>query len=419
LTNSNNSKINILVSINKEQLQQVIGQQLPVDLLNQFSPEGSKDIRISVRRKGNIDLTAENNSFKYEVPLELFVQKDTMLGNVDVLFEMYLGFETKFLFKNNWELATRTQMTGYQWIKKPELDLGIFNVSLDKTVLNAIQSNKEMLGKQVDDKIKEIANIRSKLDQVLSILPNPIATPAGENVWWQAETIKTSMSPLFEKDGFIYGKIALEGATEFSYGKPLEQLTTVIKSPDIVSEVEKESHLQTLLSINFRAIEKSALALLQKKSFEFKNRKVQVETVRVEQVGQRLKVDADLKGSFDGKMILLGKPVFDAAKNEIQLKEVELDLKGNNFLSKTMVVFLRKVVEDKISNLLNFPIQKSIDFANQKVKYVPFQNGFFAKGKINQVEIPQLDVQEDSLVINLSVKGYLQLGLEARGGLRE
>ncbi|MFK7773165.1 MAG: DUF4403 family protein [Saprospiraceae bacterium] len=412
MTNSKNSKINILVSIDKEQMQQVIGQQLPVDLLSQFSPEGSDDIRISVRRKGNIDLTAENNSLKYEVPLELFVQKDTMLGNVDVLFEMYLGFESKFLFKDNWELATRTQMTGYQWIKKPEIDLGLFNIPLDKTVLNAIQSNKEMLCQQVDDKIKVVGDIRPHLSQILASLPNPIPTPAGEQVWWQCETVKTSMSPLFEKEGFIYGKIALEGATEFSYGKPLEKLTTVIKSPDIVPDVEKESHLQTFLSVNFRAIEKSALALLQKQSFEFKSQKVQVETVQVEQVGQRLKVAADLKGSFDGKMILLGKPIFDPTKNEIQLKEVELDLKGNNFLSKTMVVFLRKVIEGKISNMLNFPIQKSIDFANQKVKYVPFQNGLFAKGKIKEVNIPQVEVQSDALVISLSVKGYLQLGLE-------
>jgi hypothetical protein len=412
LTNSKNSKINILVSADKEKLQQVIELQLPVDLLNQFSPKDSKDIRISARRKGNIDLTVENNSLKYEIPVELFVQKDTMLGNVDMLCEMYLGFETKFLFKDNWELMTRTQVTGYQWIKKPELDFGLLHVPLDKMVLDAIQSNKEMLCKQVDDKIKIIGDIRPMLSNILSNLPNPIPTPAGEQVWWQCETIKTSMSPLFEKDGFFYGKIALEGVTEFSYGKPLEKLTTVLKSPDIVPDVEKESHLQTLLSVNFRAIEKSTLALLQKQSFEFKGQKVQVEAVRVEQVGQRLKVTADLTGSFDGKMMVLGKPVFDSLKNEIQLKDVELDLKGNNFFSRTMVIFLRKILEEKISSILNFPIQKPIDFTNQQVKHIPYQNGLFAKGKINVVDLLQLEVQEDALVISLSVKGYLQIGLK-------
>jgi hypothetical protein len=380
LTNSKNSKINILVSADKEKLQQVIELQLPVDLLNQFSPKDSKDIRISARRKGNIDLTVENNSLKYEIPVELFVQKDTMLGNVDMLCEMYLGFETKFLFKDNWELMTRTQVTGYQWIKKPELDFGLLHVPLDKMVLDAIQSNKEMLCKQVDDKIKIIGDIRPMLSNILSNLPNPIPTPAGEQVWWQCETIKTSMSPLFEKDGFFYGKIALEGVTEFSYGKPLEKLTTVLKSPDIVPDVEKESHLQTLLSVNFRAIEKSTLA--------------------------------DLTGSFDGKMMVLGKPVFDSLKNEIQLKDVELDLKGNNFFSRTMVIFLRKILEEKISSILNFPIQKPIDFTNQQVKHIPYQNGLFAKGKINVVDLLQLEVQEDALVISLSVKGYLQIGLK-------
>ena len=412
MTNSNTSKINILISIDKEKLQQVIGQQLPVDLLNQFSPSSAKDIRISVRRKGNIDLKAEKNSIKYEVPLELFVQKDTMLGNVDVLFEMYLGFETKFLFKNNWELVTRTQLTGYQWVKKPELDFGILNIPLEKTVLNAIYENKEMLCQQVDDKIKEVGDIRPKLSQILSILPNPIPTPAGEQMWWQCETVKTSMSPLFEKEGFIYGKIALEGDTEFSYGKALEKLTTVVKSPDIVPDVEKESHLQTMLQINFRAIEKSALALLQKQSFEFKGQKINADAVRLEQVGSRLKVSVDLKGSFDGEMQLLGKPIFDASKKEIQLKEVDIDLKGNNFLSKTMVVFLRRIVEEKMTPLLKFSIKKPIELANQRVKYVPFQNGIFAKGKINTIDIPQFEVHQDALVINLLLKGYLQIGLE-------
>jgi len=412
LTNSNNSIVNILVSINKEQLQQVIGQQLPVDLLNHFSPKKLKEIRISVRRKGNIDVTAENNSFKYRVLFELFVQKDTMLGNMDMLFEIYLEFITKFLFKDSWELATRTQITGYQWIKKPELDLGIFNISLENTVLKAIQSNKEILCKEVDNKIKEIGDIRTKLNQILSILPNPIPTPSDEQVWWQCKMIKTSISPLFEKDGFIYIKTALEANTEFSFGKPLEKLTTVIKAPDIVPDIEKESHLQTLLSITFKTVEKSAMRWLQKQSFELKGRKIQIVAVRIKQARQRLKITINLEGSFEGEIILVGKPVFDSSKNEIQIKEIELDLKGNNFLSKTMVIFLRKVIENKISTLLNFPIQKSIDLMNQKVKYIPFQNGLFAKGKINTLNIPFIKVQSDSLIICLSVKVNLQIGLE-------
>ena len=73
---------------------------------------------------------------------------------------------------------------------------------------------------------------------------------------------------------------------------------------------------------------------------------------------------------------------------------------------------LRKVIENKISTLLNFPIQKSIDLMNQKVKYIPFQNGLFAKGKINTLNIPFIKVQSDSLIICLSVKVNLQIGLE-------
>ena len=403
MTNSNNSIVNILVSINKEQLQQVIGQQLPVDLLNHFSPKKLKEIRISVRRKGNIDVTAENNSFKYRVLFELFVQKDTMLVNMDMLFEIYLEFITKFLFKDSWELATRTQITGYQWIKKPELDLGIFNISLENTVLKAIQSNKEILCKKVDNKIKEIGDIRTKLNQILSILPNPIPTPSDEQVWWQCKMIKTSISPLFEKDGFIYIKTALEANTEFSFGKPLEKLTTVIKAPDIVPDIEKESHLQTLLSITFKTVEKSAMRWLQKQSFELKGRKIQIVAVRIKQARQRLKITINLEGSFEGEIILVGKPVFDSSKNEIQIKEIELQEIAMFSVDITKTLISTKGNEDRINvknifdNEINRLIIKSDEFRLKQIllNYLSNSVKFTRSGFIN-IRSEIIEIENDS-----------------------
>ena len=412
MINFNTSIFRILIALDKEALQQVIDTQLPVDFLNQFSPPGAHGIRISARRKGKVDFQAKKNTFKYQVPLELFVQKDTMLGNVDVLFEMLLAFETQFLFKDNWEIATRTQLTGYQWIKEPKLDFGLINIPLDKTVLNAIQSNKEILCKQVDDKIKEALDIRPLLSQFLSTLPNPIPTPANGQVWWKCDTVETSMSPIYEDDNFVYTKIGLQGETEFSYGKALNVGTTVIKSPDIVPDIEKESHIQSLLRLDFRAMEKTALALLQKQKFEYKSQKVNVSSIQINQAGQRLKINLGLEGAFDGEGVLIGKPVFDKDNQMVKVTDAEFDLNGHNFISKTMVVFLKKVIEEKLMANLQFSITKSIQATNQKIKYFPYKNGFFAKAKINEVDLPMVDVEADALVLQLSVKAYLQLGLE-------
>ena len=414
MTNFNTSIFRILIALDKEALQQVIDTQLPVDLLNQFAPPGAGGIRISAKRKGKIDFQAEKYTFKYQVPLELFVQKDTMLGNVDVLFEMYLGFQTQFLFKENWEIATRTQLTGYQWIKEPKLDFGLVNISLDKTVLNAIESNKESLCKQVDEKIKEVLNIRPLLTNFIASLPNPISTPAGAQVWWKCEEVDTSMSPIYEDENFVYTKISLKGATEFSYGKALPKANTIVKSPDIVPDIEKESLIQSQLKLDFKAMEKTALTMLQKQNFEYKGQKVKVSSVQVNQAGQRLKINLGLDGAFSGEGVLIGKPVFEKANQIVKVTEAELDLKGNNFISKTMVVFLKKVIEEKLMANLQFPITKSIEAANQQIKYFHFQDGFFAKAKINEVDLPKIEVVTDALVLHLSVKAYLQLGLEMK-----
>ena len=411
MIDSKTSAINILIALEKEALQQVIDSQLPVDFLQRFTPPDQDDLFISVRRKGKLDLQVAQNSFKYQVPLELFVEKNMLLGNVDVLFEMYLGFETQFIFKDNWQLATRTQLTGYQWIKAPKLDFGLFDIPLDSLVTKAIDSNKLSIAKQIDAKISETLDFPKMLQQGLAVLPNPIPTPA-ENIWWNGTAIHTVMTPLFEKRGTIYTKIGLRGATEFSYGQPLEKQNLEIFAPDIVSDLKKESEVKSIIRLEFKAVEKTALELLQKQNFEFKGRRATVSAVRISQEGDLLKVAADLEGSFDGTMTLKGKPTFDNDLQEIKLKEMDLDLHGNNFLSKTLVVFLKGIIEEKLEELVHFPIKKPIDFLNQETENVRFKNGFFAKGEITSVNIPKVEVQEKALVIHLFLEGVLQLGLK-------
>ncbi len=412
MTNFKTSDFSILLALDKEALQQVIETQLPVELLKQFAPEGADDIRVSVRRKGKIDFQIAQNIIDYRVPLELSVQKNMMLGNVDVLFEMYFSFQTQFLIKDNWEVATRTQLTDYQWIKEPKIDLGIINIPLDKTVIKAIESNKESICQQVDNVIKKQLDFQALLTQFLSALPNPISTPAGGQVFWKCEQVNTSMTPIYENGNVIYVKVGLKGATEFSYGKALPIEKTVIKSPDLVSDIEKESLVQSILRVDFKAMEKSAMVLLQKQQFEFKGQKINVSSIQINQIGQRLKINLGLEGAFNGTATLIGKPVFDRMNQILKVTESELDLKGNNFISKTMVVFLESIIEEKLMSKLQFSITKSIETANEKIKYFPIQQGFYAKGKINEVDLPRIEVEADALLIQLSMKMFLQLGLE-------
>ena len=80
MTNFKTSIFRILLALDKEALQQVIDTQLPVELLSQFAPKGADGIRVSAKRKGIVDFQVAQNTVDYKVPLELFVQKDMMLG---------------------------------------------------------------------------------------------------------------------------------------------------------------------------------------------------------------------------------------------------------------------------------------------------------------------------------------------------
>ena len=175
----------------------------------------------------------------------------------------------------------------------------------------------------------------------------------------------------------------------------------------------KESHIQTSLNLDFDAVEKIVLGLLKKQNFEFKGQEIKVNAVEISGLKDKLVIETDLSGAFDGKMNLIGKPVYNKESQIIQLAQVDIDLRGRNFLSKAIVFVLGNYIEQKIIPLLKFSIKNQIEPANEILQFLPIKFGLFAKAKINELDIYQIDVLEKTLILHFSLKGNIQLNLES------
>jgi len=176
--------------------------------------------------------------------------------------------------------------------------------------------------------------------------------------------------------------------------------------------MDKQSHIQTTLDLEFIAVEKLILNLLKNQEFEFKGQEIKVEKIKINGYGNKLNIKALLSGAFDGKMDLVGKPIFDREQQVIQLTQVNIDLEGSNFLSKTIVVFLGSYIEQKITPFLQFSLKNQINPLNQLLNYIPLKYGLLANAKITDLDIPDIQVMNDKLILHLSLKGNLNLSLK-------
>jgi len=404
----NTSNLNVKVTLQKEALQQIIDNNLPDPLIKDLSPPEAKGIIINVRKNGKVDIEATGNTFRYAIPLQIHTFKSMMLGNVDVTFEVVVQMESQFIIGDDWELMTRTELKDYKWIEKPQLDLGFFKFPLDSIIEEVLENNKSTICKTIDQQVMQRLDIRTPLNNILTQLPNPLVILDTEKIWWECESIKTKIAPFSTDSKYINVTVGAQVPFYFSYGKALEKTNTNLQAPDITLDLDQQSTLRTSCYIDFKTLEKAATTFLQKpasqggwKEFDIKGQKIKIKNVQINGEGKKLKITAKTEGSFDGTIQVAAQPVFDASSQEIQLKNPELDLQGDNPKSKMVSLVAEKAIETRMSEFLNFPIQKGIDLLNEKIASNNVPPNFLIKGMVTAVDIPEFEIEKEGLKLGI------------------
>ena len=398
---NNTSNLNIQVALQKEALQQIINNNLPDPLIKNLSPPEAKGIVINVRKNGKVNLAATDNTFTYQVPLQIHAFKSMMLGKVDVTFGILVKMETQFIIGTDWQVITRTELIDHGWIEKPQLDLGFFKLPLDKIILDVLNNNKATICKTIDDQVMQQLDIRTPLNNILTQLPNPLVIMDTEKIWWQCDSIKTKIAPFSTNEKDIRVIVGAKVPFYFSYGKELDPSNPELYAPDITIDLENQSTLRTSCYVNFHSLEKAATTFLQQKEFDIQGQKIKIKQVNITGTNQKLKITVKVEGSFDGTVQVAAQPVFDSASQEVQLKNPDLDLKGDNLKSKMISLVAEKAIEKRMAEFLNFPIQKGIDLVNEKIAINQVPPNLVIKGKVTTVDIPEFEIEKDGLRLGI------------------
>ena len=408
---NNTSNLNIQVSLQKEALQQLIDNNLPNPLIKDLSPPEAKGIVINARKDGRVSLEAIGNTFKYEIPLQIHAFKSMMLGNVDVTFKIKVKMETQFIIGDDWQLITRTELMGQEWIEKPQLDLGFFKLPLDKIILDVLENNKSTICKTIDNQVMQQLDIRTPLNNIFTQLPNPVIIMGTEKIWWQSDKINTKIAPFSSDEKSINVIVGAQAPFYFSYGKEIEITKSVLNAPDITLDLGKESTLRTSCYVDFSTLEKAATTFLQQKEFDIQGQKVKIKQVQITGSNKKLQITVKVEGSFDGVVKVAAQPIFDSAAQEIQLKNPELDLKGDNLKSKMISLVAEKAIEKRMSDFLNFPIQNGIDLLNEKITANNVPPNLVVKGKVMAVDIPEFEIEQEGLRLGIvaNCSGVLEM----------
>jgi len=138
----------------------------------------------------------------------------------------------------------------------------------------------------------------------------------------------------------------------------VDSLWQSLYQPMLLSEEYRsaESGFQLLIraDIPFAEAEKMANENLQGYTYEEGRRKVTVDSIHMRGQGNKLVVELDLSGSYQGKMHLTGKPEISPDSTAISFEKLDYRLETRNLLHKSAGWLLKGPIKKQISKSIDY-----------------------------------------------------------------
>ena len=125
-----------------------------------------------------------------------------------------------------------------------------------------------------------------------------------------------------------------------------------------------------------------------------------------------MNIKVDFTGSFDGTVYFVGKPVYNAEKKTIEVKDLDYDLKTKNLLLKTAKWLFNKKIINELKSYTSFDLSQYYDTASKTMNdwlNREWTKGIKGSGSITDLKLTSLYALPQHLLIRSNCVGKLNV----------
>jgi hypothetical protein len=296
--------------------------------------------------------------------------------------------------------------------------MGIIKVPLEGMANQLIDRSKETLTREIDKQLQERFALKEYAQLAVDTLQKPFLVSEEYDAWLSVRPSRIIMAPLETNQRKVSTAILLEAKTDITVDKTNMNITSFEKLPTLEEqEVEGEGfqfYFQT--KVPYHLIEAEAKKQLLGEVFEDGKRKVKVEDIKVYGQNDQLVVNAKLSGDYDGSIYLLGKPVYNKDKGQLELADFDFELKTRQFLKKSMAWLLQRNLKKQLQENLNYPVKKELEESKmaiqEQMKNLVQHPQLEVTGTVADLTIKQLFVEKEQVVVALYASGEVKVEIK-------
>jgi len=415
------SQINIPLIIKTAELEKTLNTELSGVLYedNSYTNNDNDNIKITVKKHGQIKISAKNDYIIYEIPLKFDVK-----GRQPVLFteltaktdfEVSLKFQSKLDVDQKWNLITKTEALDYTLLNEPALDFGITSISLEGILGVLLANFLDDAAAILDTQIKQNFDTRKYINDLWLDIQKPILLDEAYNSWMKVTPQYFVYSPIRGNNNKISLNIGVNAYIEVITGKRPD-LNLNNDLPDLIKKekLSDEFFISLKTELYYEKMNEILLENLVGYEYEYSgSKRIIVTDASVYGNGDRLVVKVTFGGNMKGDFYMTGVPKFDEETKTVFIDDFDFDLQSKAVVLKAAAWVLKGTFNKQINSYLKFSLQEQVDdsmkLIEEYLKDSQLDETIKVECKVTGATLNDIFLEDESMKTTLDLEGSLRV----------
>ncbi|WP_205500276.1 DUF4403 family protein [Rufibacter psychrotolerans] len=372
------STITLPVTMPVKALQERINQELPPTLYQDTNLEDD-DLMVTVTKTGPVQLRAELSKLYMEVPLRVWARGRWQWNACELCkklqkteeteFEVTVCTESRLQILPNYLLKSHS--TGdFTWgARKPTLALGPLKINLAPFIESKLKAQLNPMLQQLDQELQKKVPLQLYLAEAWQQLQTPVLLNAQYNAWLAIEPKAVRLTPLELQQDQLSLQVGIDALVQVVPGqKPQNATVQALPSFIPARSLPPQAQLNVSSHLSYAYLTQVLRKELNNQTFSFEGGKHQltVHDIAVAGKGTQLLLALDVSGhskagfltkKLNGKVWLQGTPYYDAAAQEIKVRDLSYTLQTRDQLVNTANWLLQNRFRTQMEQQMTVPVK--------------------------------------------------------------
>ncbi|MCC6287628.1 MAG: DUF4403 family protein [Chitinophagaceae bacterium] len=323
-----------------------------------------------------------------------------------------IGYKANLQLKNNFNVVAKFEALNPKPLDK--CTVCFWGHDITPIIMAQLKNELIIAGRDIEDSLNSL-NFRPQFQQLWDVLNTSIKLY--DVGYLQLNPEKIRMSSLYAQNDSLNISIGISARPLISLSKTTDHKTVIPDISDFTRRKGFSIYIDAIM--NYDSLSQLLTKQLAGKRIDMDKLGKYIIIEKCNLYGadnEKLIIKVSFKGADNGIMYLTGKPVFNQAKNELQVKDIDYDIRTKSLLIKTAKwLFNRKIITE-LNKYSTFNMQAYTDTLISKVNSQmnrELQKGIFSVGKMEVIQIVNIYPLKNNFILRCNSKGDLAIQIDS------